>query len=252
MSKEVLELLKDDKQYYSGIGKNYLSNSDIGTLLKNPKEFGKDRPDNINFAKGRLFHEYILEPNKVKDTHCVDVSSRNTKKYKEYIKFLEDEDRSNEIGSVLLMKEVVEIKKLSELMLSNIDFFDMIREKDNNYEVPMIKEIKGVMWKGKADIVNQHVLIDLKTTSDINKFKWSARDYNYDSQAYIYEQLFGKPLIFLVVDKTTQSLGMFEPTVEFIERGERKVEQAIQVYNNFFGDNPPESIDNYYINQQLT
>ena len=128
----------------------------------------------------------------------------------------------------------------------------MIREKDNDYEVPMIKKIKGVLWKGKADIVNQHVLIDLKTTSDINKFKWSARDYNYDSQAYIYEQLFGKPLIFLVVDKTTQSLGMFEPTVEFIERGERKVEQAMQIYDNFFGDNPPDSIDNYYINKQLT
>ena len=45
---------------------------------------------------------------------------------------------------------------------------------------------------------------------------------------------------------------MFEPTQEFIERGERKVEQAIEVYNNFFGESPQESIDNYYINEQLT
>ena len=66
------------------------------------------------------------------------------------------------------------------------------------------------------------------STSDINKFKWSAREYNYDSQAYIYEQLFGKPLIFLVIDKQKHSLGMFEPTQEFLERGERKVEQAEQ------------------------
>ena len=172
MSKEVLELLKDDEQYYSGVGKNYLSNSDIGALLKNPKEFGVERPDNVNFLKGRLFHQLILEPNKVKNINCIDVNSRNTKAYKEY---------SN--GTiVLLQKEVDEIIGLTQKMLGNLDFFDMIKEKDNSYEVPMIKEIKGTMWKGKADIVNQHVLIDLKTTSDINKFKWSAREYNYDSQ----------------------------------------------------------------------
>jgi len=241
MTKEILELLKDDEQYYSGVGKNYLSNSDIGALLKNPREYGIERPDNVNFVKGRLFHQLILEPQKAKHINFIDVNSRNTKAYKEY--------SNGKI--VLLKKEVDEIIGLTKTMLGNIDFFDMVREKGNSYEVPSIGEIKGMMWKGKADIVNQHVLLDLKTTSDINKFKWSAREYNYDSQAYIYEQLFKKPLIFLVVDKTTNALGMFEPTQEFIERGERKVEQAIEVYNNFFGDSPQESIENYYINEQL-
>ena len=245
MSEEILNLLKEDEQYYSGVGKNYLSNSDIGTLLKNPREFGKERPDNVNFLKGRLFHQLILEPHKVLNpfsVNCIDVTSRNTKAYKE----------QSEGKIMLLKKEVDEIIELTKLMLGNIDFFDMIREEGNSYEVPAIKEIKGTMWKGKADIVNQRVLLDLKTTSDINKFKWSAREYNYDSQAYIYEQLFGKPLMFLVVDKNTKALGLFEPTVEFIERGERKVEQAIEVYNSFFIDNAPQNIDNYYINEQLT
>tara|TARA_Y100001973_G_scaffold77863_1_gene114132 strand:- start:5337 stop:6074 length:738 start_codon:yes stop_codon:yes gene_type:complete len=244
MSKEILELLKQDEQYYSGVGKNYLSNSDIGTLLKNPKEFGIERPDNVNFLKGRLFHQLILEPHKVLDpfkVNCIDVSSRNTKAYKE-----------QSGGKIMLLKkEVDEIMELTKVMLGNVDFFDMIREKNNQYEVPMIKEIKGVMWKGKADIVNEHILVDLKTTSDISKFKWSARDYNYDSQAYIYEQLFGKPLFFLVVDKQTQALGMFEPTPEFLERGERKVEQAISVYNQFFSKDAEEDIETYYINEQL-
>ena len=58
---EVLNLLRDDNEYYKGIGKNYLSNSDIGTLLDNPKEFGKSRDDNKAFAEGRYFHQYILE-----------------------------------------------------------------------------------------------------------------------------------------------------------------------------------------------
>jgi len=242
MSKEILELLKEDEQYYSGVGKNYLSNSDIGSLLKNPKEFGVERPDNVNFAKGRLFHQLILEPHKAKNVNCIDVNSRNTKAYKE----------QSQGKVVLLQKEVDEIISLTKLMLGNVDFFDMIRETNNSYEVPAIKEIKGVMWKGKADIVNEHVLIDLKTTSDISKFKWSARDYNYDSQAYIYQQLFNKPLIFLVVDKVSKSLGMFEPTPEFIDRGEAKVEQAIEVYNTFFSDKATEDINNYFINEQLT
>ena len=58
----VLNKLKDDKEYYHGIGKKYVSNSDISALLTNPKKFGISRPDNVNFAKGRMFHQLLLEP----------------------------------------------------------------------------------------------------------------------------------------------------------------------------------------------
>ena len=43
---EIINLLRDDKEYYGGIGKQYLSNSDIGVLLSNPKDYGKYRADN--------------------------------------------------------------------------------------------------------------------------------------------------------------------------------------------------------------
>ena len=210
-----LELLKDDEQYYRGVGKKYLSNSDIFFLQLHPKNFKVEQPDNINFMKGRLFHQLILEPQKAEKIDSIDVNSRNTKAYKEY---------SNG-NIVLLKKEVDDITSLTKTMLGNLDFYDMIKEEDNKYEVPAVKEIYGVKWKGK--------------------------EYNYDSQAFIYQQLFGKPLIFLVIDKLTHALGMFEPTQEFIERGERKVELAVEVYNNFFGDNPKEDINTYYINEQL-
>ena len=42
---EVIEKLRDDNEYYNGVGKNYLSNSDIGTLHKNPRLFGQKRED---------------------------------------------------------------------------------------------------------------------------------------------------------------------------------------------------------------
>ena len=52
------------------------------------------------------------------------------------------------------------------------------------YEVPEIKEIEGVMWKGKADIINheEKLVIDLKTTGDIDRFQWSAKKFNYDEE----------------------------------------------------------------------
>jgi hypothetical protein len=76
----ILNKLKDNNEYYHGVGKQYLSNSDIGALLNNPKMFGVSREDDINLAKGRLFHELLLEPDKAIDFPVIDVSSRNTKK----------------------------------------------------------------------------------------------------------------------------------------------------------------------------
>ena len=73
LTETIIKKLKDDKEYYGGIGKNYLSNSDIGALLSNPKEYGVQKEDNVNFAKGRLFHHLILEPEKVQDWNAVDV-----------------------------------------------------------------------------------------------------------------------------------------------------------------------------------
>ena len=220
MSDKILKQLKDDKEYYGGVGKNYLSNSDIGALLSNPKEYGVQKDDNVNFAKGRLFHHLILEPEKVKDWNAVDVSSRNTKKYKEIL--AESQEKF-----LLLQKEYDDITELAKVMTANLDFYDMIYADGNQFEVPAIGEIGGLMWKGKADIVCGDCLIDIKTTSDINKFIYSARMYNYDSQAYVYHTLFGKPLKFLVIDKTNNQLGVFETTADFIERGAEKVEKAI-------------------------
>ena len=242
--KKDIDKLRCDKEYYNGVGKSYLSNSDIGTLLKNPKYFGVSVPDNQNFAKGRLFHQLILEPEKAKDVVTLDVASRNTKKYKDFV-------ADNELDFCLLDKEVVEIKSWVEAINSNMDMFDMIYDETNEYEVPSVKEIKGMMWKGKADIVASDCLIDLKTTGDIKKFSKSAYIYNYDSQAYIYQELFGKPLIFIAIDKTTKMLGVFRPTEEFIRRGEGKVEKAIEVYNKFFSEDAELTIDDYYIDMYI-
>jgi len=240
----VLDLLKDDNEYYSGVGKNYLSNSDIGILLNNPQDFGKPREDNKNFAEGRYFHQLLLEPDKAVNVPFVDVSTRNTKEYKNYCE-------TNNIPFAMLAKEKEEIERLVSIMKGNIQFYDDIYAPGNQFEVPAIGDIQGMDWKGKTDIIHKDFLIDLKTTSDIQKFKYSSRSYNYDSQCYIYQELFGKPLVFYVIDKGTGQLGIFRPNESFVKSGEAKVAKAIEIYSTYFGPNATEDISNAYIDERL-
>jgi len=239
-TKDIIESLKDDTLYYGEFGKQYLSNSDIGTLLSNPKEFRVGRPDNKNFAEGRYFHQLLLEPEKAKQTLCVDVASRNSKAYKEFV-------AEHGVEVALLSKECSQVLKLVEEVNSIYECYELINADGNIYEQPAVGMIKGVEWKGKADILGKDYIIDLKTTSNINDFKWLARKYNYDSQAYIYQQLFGKPMMFIVVDKITKMVGIYNADEDALHRGEEKVEKAIEVYNKFFGENADEDINNYII-----
>ena len=109
----------------------------------------------------------------------------------------------------------------------------------------------GLDWKGKADIVTEECIIDVKTSGDIKKFHYTAKSYNYDSQAYIYQMLFEKPLVFYVIDKNTEQLGVFSTTDTFLDKGREKVEKAVEVYNKFFGKEATEDINQYFLNEEL-
>jgi len=241
---EIIEQLRDDNNYYGVLGKQYLSNSDVGTLLNNPQGYGKSRPDSKNLLEGRYFHQLLIEPEKAQVIPFVDVTTRTTKEYKNYCE-------ENNLEMCLLKKEKEDIERLVSVMKRNITFYDEIYREGNVFETPAIMEIQGLMWKGKADILTSDSIIDLKTTADIQKFKYSAKAYNYDSQCYIYQTLFGKPLVFYVVDKATAQLGIFRPTEEFVRGGEAKVIRAVEVYQKYYGANPTDDIVNHYIEDTL-
>ena len=223
---EVLKALEDDTNYYGDFGKKYLSNSDIGTLLTNPLALGKQQAQRPAFLVGGYFHSAILEPDKLKNFKIVEATTRNTKAYKEISG-----------GEMCLLKhEVDQIELMTEKMLDNEVCRDLIRSGNVKYEQPEITELEGQMWKGKADIVNhdEKLIIDLKTTADITKFKYSASKYNYDSQAYIYSKLFGYEMLFIAIDKNTHQIGIFDCSPEFYERGQDKVKRAVEAYELFY------------------
>ena len=239
---EIIEKLRIDEHYYGDFGKQYLSNSDIKTLLTNPLAFKEPSKTNAHFLVGGYFHTAILEPDKIKKYKIIETSSRNTKVYKEM--------SGGEM--CLLQHEVDLIDNLISTMLNNKVCRDLISEEKGEYEVPAITELFGQMWKGKADVVNHNekLIIDLKTTSDLDSFKWNAKKYNYDSQAYIYRELFGYEFIFIAIDKKSGQIGLFDCSDDFYRSGMNKVEKASEAYDLFYnteGFDPQQ----YFINQTL-
>ena len=103
------------------------------------------------------------------------------------------------------------------------------------FEIPAIEMIDGIAFRAKADILQNNLIVDLKTTSGINEFRWSAEKYSYDLQAYLYRKMFGVDnFVFIAIDKGSLDIGVFECSDEFYEKGKKKLEQAISNYKYFF------------------
>ena len=237
---------KLEQDYYGKEGKKYLSNSDIWALLKDPESFKKDKDPTLPMLQGSYFHTAMLEPHLLDDFTIVDASTRSTKVYKEAL--LSSPELTN---MFLLQKEKDSLDEMVRVMRGNLTFFELIYASGNTYEQVGVKNIGGEMWKGKADIITSEQIIDLKTTTSIEDFKYSAYKYNYDSQAWIYNQLFGKPMIFIVIEKNTYRMGLFTCSEEFLDRGKEKVGRALDVYQKFFGGSATEDINQFFINEQL-
>ena len=239
---QIVNKLRNDEDYYGEFGRRYISNSDISALLNNPLAYGQPSKPSAAFLVGGYFHTAILEPDKLKKYLVIPSSTRNTKAYKEM--------SGGEL--CLLQHEVDKIELMTDKMLSNEVCEGLIRGENVEYEVPAITQLGTNKWKGKADIVNhdEKLVIDLKTTANINKFQNSARMYNYDSQAYIYSKLFGYEMLFIVIDKETHQIGLFDCSTDFYERGSDKVARANDAYDLFYkqeGFDPSQ----YFINKTL-
>lgn len=240
MHKEIIDRLRDDAEYYGDFGKQFLSSSDMKVLNEQPHLFHKDSDegDKLPLLKGAYFHTIILEPHKITNFILFDGASRNSNKYKEH---------ADENGMCLLIPEADEIKLLKDTILEKEMVKALIYADGNEYEIPMVSEIKGKLFKGKADILNhsKKLVIDLKTTADITRFKWSAKDYYYDSQAFIYREHFGYDVIFLVACKKTGVVKIFTCSEDFYASGEDRVTFALERYDMFYGADAIEDADQY-------
>ena len=262
---KILQKLQKDSEYYGKFGKQFLSASNIRQLLYEPTEFNKTIKT-LPLLHGRYFHTKILEPEKIDTIPVFNSSSRTTKAFKQY-------EVENQLHSydILLVKEKEKLDELVDKMISNWQVYDIIFGENVEYEIPNIKEIQGQMFKGKCDVLVHHpfeieierdgetfvmdypdgAIIDLKTSSSIFKFRHSCNAYCYNSQAYIYQELFDKPFLFIVIDKNDGLLKLAPCSPEFIAKGEDNVKKAIKVYEKFFSDEAISDIDDYIYTEIL-
>jgi hypothetical protein len=224
---QIISELHSDEKYYGEFGKQFISNSDIDTLINNPSGYGIPTSETKDFLFGKAFHELVMIG---ETTHAeyVEASSRNTKIYKEAV-------IKAEKPILLLQKEYDQLMMCVDAVLGNKSAHEIIKEGDPDYEVPNVGMIfdndQDVKWKGKADIINQGMIVDLKTTSArLSKFKGHAMQYNYDSQAFVYESLWNLPMKFVVVEKDTQSIGIFDVSGKSYEYGKEKAYNAQESY----------------------
>lgn len=232
---EILEKMIDDDFYYGYLGKQALSSSSLKTILKSPKLYVKSLEEGDvetqPLRDGKMFHWSILEPEKFEAIEIVDVQSRNTNKYAFAVAEAIAEGRSQEIYTIK-EKEMAEFLR-GELLKNQkaASYLD-----DAEFEVPAIAMVDGIPFRGKADILKADKIVDLKTTSDISKFKSSAYAFGYDLQAYLYLQLFpqAKSFEFVVIDKKTFEIGIYTCSEQFLESGKMKLEKGIETYKHFF------------------
>ncbi len=238
---ELLEKMNDDSFYYGYLSGAALSSSSLKLLLDSPKtyynvtQYGNEESQALR--DGWLFHTAILEPEVFSSQIFIDVQSKNTKAYKEAVA---------EHGKVFTSAERSAAERMADAFLRNTKAVELIR--NSKFEVPAIDLIMGFPFRGKADVLGEGRIVDLKSTVDISVFPYSAKKYSYDVQCYLYSNLFGidyTDFVFLAIDKKSLDIGIYYCSEEFYFSGEQKIEKALEVYERFFMQDA--DIDQYYL-----
>ena len=241
---DLLEKMEDDSFYYGHLGKYALSSSACKQLLDSPKQYhyitkyGQD--DSQSFNIGRLVHLMVLEPRKMEGINIVDVQSRATKAFKE-----------SPEGSIT-RRDYNEAQRIADAFLRNDKAMSLLQGCE--FEVPKIGMLGDIPFRAKADMydASQGFIVDLKTTSDLKAFPYSAKKYSYDLQCAIYCELFGvswEKFVFISIDKASLDVGIYMVKESFIQRGREKLKEAISTYKRYFIEG--EDIDSYTIIGEL-
>lgn len=249
---ELLKKMYDDNFYYGELNELALSSSSIKLLVDSPKKYyyvnKYGNKESQGLRDGRLLHTLVLEPEKFEKFNFVDVLSKNSKAYKEAVA---------EFGTVYTKKEKNDAERVADAIFKNEMAMQMLS--DCEFEVPVIGNVMGMPFRGKADILGKKKLCsksrlcDIKTTSDIKSFPYSAKKYGYDVQVFLYCNLFNvhySEFKFLVVDKGSLDIGVWDCSEEFYQSGGQKVSLGIDTFDSYFlkqkGD-----INDYYIKGTL-
>jgi len=256
---DLLKQMIEDDFYYNIMNvKMVLSYSSAKWLLKSPKYFLErcDKPmkETQALRDGKLVHTEILEPLKYQNLNFVEASSKATKIWKEAVAKFGAADTYS-------MKEKYINRRVTRAFIANDICRAYVNEAEK--EVPGLITVDNIPFRGKADLLGADYVADVKTTNDgvaelnlnngstKNQFEYAVSKYDYDMQAYLYTIMFNKPrFIWLVIDKVTLDIGVFEASKELLASGKAKLDHAIELYGTFFVDKLID-LDQYHITKTI-
>jgi exodeoxyribonuclease VIII len=210
-----------------------LSHSKLSCLAQNPMEFKMryvDDPPTLPpkesdaFAMGHAVHCLALEPEKFDERFAAapKVDRRTTAGKIRWAEHLEDSKDKIVIDEQDYADAIACVQALN-----NHAEFATIMAQPRRVEVPFEFDLFGHRFKAKPDCIidSMKLIIDIKTTDDASphRWQWSAVDYGYHRQAYIYQQAVQLEtnewyrFIFAVVEKPKPSTRGIPPTVALYE-----------------------------------
>lgn len=246
----------DDSFYYGYMAQAALSSSSCKLLLESPKtyrniiKYGSEQSSPA-LTTGRLIHLGILEPHKLDDQfEIVDVATKTTKLWKDRVAHHAGTGTGK---TCVTRKEYNDATKSIDAFLRNDKAVQYLN--GSEFEIPMVDAVLGYPFRAKADIINREkgFIADIKTTSDLRAFPYSAKKYSYDLQAALYCYMYDihwSNFHFLVVDKASGDIGIYHCSQDFHDRGAAKLAHAIETFEIYF-DKKTQDIDSYTIEETL-
>ena len=229
---EVLKAIDVDEIYYSTFGQYWHSNSHLTKLLEDPLLEKEDEvwSGGKYLVIGNFIHKAFLEPEKAAVFPYSEATHRSQKIYKA--------DAAKQPNPWMFLKKdydhwlawVEEMKLIPDV--SNIIYSDT-----TEFEVPQIAMFNGLPIKGKCDIIDHtnKVIIDIKTTSDLDGFHTKIDEWNYNVQAALYAKALypDYDFRFLAMDKNTNKAGVFDMTPSSFEKGLEKLYRCTNLLKHY-------------------
>lgn len=156
-------------------------------------QWARNAPEINKGAKeiGTYFHECLLEPNKFSKLFVEPSVNRRTNAGKEELEVFHN--RVNELGGEAITSEQDELIKLMHGSALMHPTFKYLYDNQIATETSFFSELCGVEVKCRPDMIShigeQLIIVDIKTSMEINRFSKSIYDYRYHVQDSFYSDI---------------------------------------------------------------
>jgi exodeoxyribonuclease VIII len=176
------------------------------------------------FAMGHAVHCIALEPEKFDERFAAAPKiDRRTKEGKLQALIFEQNNK----GKIVIDEQDYADAIACVQALNNHAEFATIMAQPKRVEVPFEFDLFGHRFKAKPDAIidSMKLIVDIKTTDDASphRWQWSAVDYGYHRQAWLYQKAVKLEVgewyrfVFAVVEKPKPSTRGIPPTVALYE-----------------------------------